>query len=97
MTVKQLENAIDRISAVEGVRMEPMYLKLDVLALYYVYRDRFDMVVQEIINVMEKIVDNPSLGEQLEYSLKEYKSYHFSSPGQTVKPQEEDMRLAHRF
>lgn len=101
MTVKhQIENAIDRISAITGVRMEPMYLKLDVLALYSVYRERFSIVVDHVLEVLEMIAADPSLGKQLEYSLRDCKSFHFSSPGQVLEEgeePEEDMKLAHRY
>ncbi|MFY3793325.1 hypothetical protein ACOQFO_16775 [Ureibacillus sp. MALMAid1270] len=101
MTMKdQIENAIDKISAIKGVGMEPMYLMLDVLALYSVYSDRFNIVVDEVIKAIEMIVNNPSLGQQLDFSLSDYKSYHFSSPGQLLKVgelPEEDMRIAHRY
>ncbi|CAM5185211.1 hypothetical protein UACE39S_05147 [Ureibacillus acetophenoni] len=85
MTMKvQIENAIDKISAIKGVGMEPKYLMLDVLALYSVYSDRFNIVVDEVIKAIEMIVNNPSLGQQLDFSLRDYKFYHFSSPGQLL-------------
>ena len=92
-----LKQTIDKISSIENLQMDPKHLVLEILALSAIFTDvpRFEKVVNSVINAIDSLLNNPSIGEDLEHNLVEWKSYHFSSPYPTY-PKEEDMRMVYQ-
>lgn len=97
MTVEDKDRMVAFEKIVQtGVRMEPRYLLLDILALSSVFEDlnRFNKVLDVIVQEIQSVMSNPDLGDNLNGTLLGVKSVHFYSTYQ--KPEEpEDMRLAH--
>ncbi|MBE1556237.1 hypothetical protein [Sporosarcina limicola] len=92
-----LKQAINKISSIEEFQMDPKHLALDILALSMTFNDetKFGDVVNSVIDAIHSLLNDVSIGEDLEHNLVEWKSYHFSSP-YTTYPGEEDMRMVYQ-
>lgn len=89
--------AINKIAAIKGIEMDPKHLALDVLALAQAFSDEMkfkEVIVSVIIAIEDVFKDGNNIGDDLQFRLKGFKSYHFSSP-YPVKPGEEDMRVVY--
>lgn len=94
---ESLKAAITDLAKINGILMNPSHLALDVLMLGNVFDEEaaFRNVVFSLVTNITNIVENGSIGEDLNRELKGYKSYHFSSP-YPAYPGEEDMRIIYR-
>ncbi|MFY0521538.1 hypothetical protein ACOMCU_27550 [Lysinibacillus sp. UGB7] len=88
--------AINDIAAINGIEMDPQHLALDVFALAQVFSDKeeFKEVIVSVIMAIKDIFKDGEIGDDLQFRLKGFKSYHFSSP-YPEKPGDEDMRVVY--
>lgn len=96
ITNNDLKAAIDAITEISGVVMNPIALIDDVFLVSEIYNEpsTFFSAINQICRSLTLLIHRPELGTELVGNLREWRSYHFQS--MRVRKHRADLRIVYK-